>query len=70
MSSKNRLIIFLVDAVITLDKNINAFLIVVSFIEGYMLTASTDTIVTLSIFIYNYFCLSFWLDAWKMVTRE
>ena len=42
--------VFLVAAVVFLANNITAFLIVEIFIEGYMLIASTDYIVNLSLF--------------------
>ena len=48
---KNRLIFFLVAVFIFLEKNITAFLIVESFIDGYILTESTDAIVTLLLLI-------------------
>ena len=51
MSSRHRLIVFLIAAVIFLANNITAFLIVEGLIEGYMLIASTDAIVTSSLFI-------------------
>ena len=70
MRSNHRLIVFLVAAVIPLEKNITAFLIVASFIEGYILTSSTDAIVALYLFISNYSILSFRSDAWKMMTHE
>ena len=63
------LILFLVYAVSPLVKNLTAFLIVESFIEGYMLIASTDAIVTPYVFIFNssiLFCRSY---AWTMVRR-
>ena len=44
--------IFLVAAVIFLANNLTSFFIVESFIDGYMLIASTDDIVALSLFIY------------------
>ena len=50
MSSRHRLMVFLVAAVIFLAKNITAFLIVNSLVERCMLIASNDTIVTLSLF--------------------
>ena len=45
------LIVFLVDAVSFLEKNITSFLIFASFVEGDILTASNDAIVTQSLFI-------------------
>ena len=62
--------VFLVAAVIFLAKNLTAFLIVESFIEGYMLIASTDTIVTLSLFISSYSSLPFRSDDWTIDARE
>ena len=53
MSSRHRLVVFLVSAVSFLAKNPTAFLIVEIFIDGYMLIASTDAIVTSSLFIYS-----------------
>ena len=50
MSSRNRLMVFLVSAIRFIAKNLAAFLIVESLIEGYMLIASTDAIVTSSLF--------------------
>ena len=47
MISRHRLIVFLVALVIVLAKNLTAFLIVASFMEGCMLIASTETIVYL-----------------------
>ena len=52
MSSRHRLMVFLVAALSFITKNFTAFLIVEIFIEGYMLIASTDTIVTSSLFTY------------------
>ena len=50
--------VLLVAAVIFHEKNITTFLIFASFIEGYIPTASTEYIVTLSLFIYYYSSLS------------
>ena len=58
--------VFLVAAVIFLAKNLTAFLIVESFIEGYMLIASTDTIATSSLFTSSSSSLSFRSDAWTI----
>ena len=66
MSSRHRLIVFLIAAVIFLAKNITAFLIVEGLIEGYMLIASTDTIVHLSIFTSSSSGIYFKSDDWKM----
>ena len=64
------LIVFLVAAVIFLEKNLTAFMIVASFMYGCMLTASTDSIVTPSLFIYNYSSISFRSDDWTTDTRD
>ena len=53
MSSRHRLMVFLVAAVSFLADNITDFLIFEILIEGYMLIASTDAIVTSSIFTYR-----------------
>ena len=45
ISSKYRLIVFLVASVIPFDNNLTAFLIVASLVEGYMLIESIDAIV-------------------------
>ena len=70
MSSRHRLILLLVAAVIFLAKNLTDFLIVASLIERYMLTACTSDIVTVSLFNSNYSSISFSLDACTMATRE
>ena len=62
--------IFLVAVVSYLTKNITAILIVESFIDGYMLIASTDAIVTSSLFNSSSSGISFRLYAWTMETRE
>ena len=62
--------VFLVSAVMFLAKNLTAFLIVGSVIEGYMLIASTDSIVISSLLNSSYPSLSFRLDAWKIETRD
>ena len=69
-SSRHRLIVFLVAAIIFLEKNLTTFMIVESLIDEYMLIASTDAIVTSSLFIFSYSSLSYRLDAWTMETRE
>ena len=69
MSSRKRSIVFLVAAVIFLEKNITAFVIVASLMGGYMLTASTDGIVTLTLLIFNYSNLSSKSYASTMETR-
>ena len=58
--------VFLVSTVSFIAKNITAFLIVESFIEGYMLIASTDTIATSSLFTSSSSSLSFRSDAWTI----
>ena len=60
----------LVSEVSFLEKNLTSFLIVESFIYGYILIASPNAIVTSSNFIFVYSILSFRLDAWTMETRE
>ena len=70
MSSNNGLIVFLVDVVSPLVKNLTAFLIVASLIEGYILTAYTDAIFDPYIFIYNSSILSLRSDYWTMVLSE
>ena len=62
--------VFLVAAVSFLAKNLTAFLIVASLIEGYISIASTDDIFTPSLFNSNYSSLSFRSDAWTMETHE
>ena len=63
MSSKQRLVVFLVNDVSIFVKNITAFLVVAGLIEGYMLITSTDAIVSSSLFIPNYISISFRSDA-------
>ena len=53
MSSRHRLMVFLVAEASFIANNLTAFLIVESLIDGYMLIASTDDIVTLSLFTYS-----------------
>ena len=60
--------VFLVAAIIFIAKNLTSFLIVDIFIEGYMLIASTDAIVTLSLIFSNHPSLSFSSDALTMET--
>ena len=64
------MIFFLGAAVSFLAKNLTAFLIVEILIDGYMLIASTDAIVTLSIFTLISSSTSFRSDAWTMETRD
>ena len=63
MSSRQRLIDFLVSAVIFLAKYLTAFLIVEIFMDGYMLIASTDVVFNLSLFTFNSSSLYFRLEA-------
>ena len=49
-------------------KKLTSFLIVESFMEGYMLISSTDAIVTLYLFTFSSSSISFRLDAWTMET--
>ena len=62
--------VLLVAAVSFLAKNPTAFLIIESFIGGYMLIESTDTIVTLSLFTSIYSSIYFRSDTLTMETRE
>ena len=59
MRSKHRLIFFLVAAVIFIEKNVTAFLIVASLIDRYMIISSTDAIVAPYLFISNSSSISF-----------
>ena len=70
VSSRQRLMVFLVSLVSFLVKYLTAFLIVASLMDGYMLIVSTDAIVTSSIFTSNYSSLSFRLEAWTMESSE
>ena len=51
--------VFLVSALSFLAKYLTAFLIVASLMDGYMLIASTDAIVTSSLFTSNPSVISF-----------
>ena len=62
--------VFLVSAVSFLAKNLTTFLIVASLMDGYIMIASNDAIVTLSLFIFNYSIISFRSDDWTIKTRE
>ena len=62
--------VFLVSAVSFLAKNITAFLVVLSLIDGYIFFASPDAIVALSLSIFNSSSLYSRSDAWTMETRE
>ena len=66
MSYKQRLIVFLVSLVSFLAKYLTTFIIVTSFIDGYMLIACTDVIVTSSLSTPSSLILSFRSEAWKM----
>ena len=70
MSSRHKLMVFLVAAVSFLANNLAAFLIIASLIDGYTLIAPTDGIVTSSFFIFSSSSLSFRAHAWTMETRE
>ena len=62
--------VFLVSLVSFLAKYLTAFLIVASLIDGYMLIASVDAIVTSSLSTPNSSSLYFNLEAWTMESRE
>ena len=62
--------VYLVAGVRFLAKNLTAFFIVEILIEGYMFIASTEAIVTLSIFTSSYSSILFRLHAWTMETRK
>ena len=66
MSYRHRVMVLLVDAVSFLANNLTYMLILESFIDGYMLIASTDAIITLSLFIFSSSSLSYRLDAWTV----
>ena len=51
-------------------KYLTAFLIFASLIDGYMLIASTDAIVTSSVFTPNSLSISFRSEAWTMESCE
>ena len=68
--SRHRLTVFLVAAVSFLVNNFTAFLIVDSFIDEYMLIASTGAIVTLYICIFSSSSLYVRSDAWTMETCD
>ena len=70
MSSRHRLMVFLVSVVSFLAKNLTAFLVVASLMDGYILIASTDAIVTSSLFTFISSSIYFSLEAWTMETRE
>ena len=67
--SKQSLIVFLVYMVIILAKYLTAFLIVANFNDRYMLIASTDDIVTSSLFNPISLSVSFRSEAWTMEFR-
>ena len=60
----------LVSAVSFLAKHLTDFLIVGGFIEGYMLIASTDAIVTLCLFTFSSSSLSLRLYDRTMEKRD
>ena len=62
--------VLLVAAVIFLENNLTAFLIVDILIKGYMLIESTEAIATLSLFTSSSPSISFSSDAWTTETRE
>ena len=68
MRSNQRLTIFLVDAVIPLVKYLNSIMIVVSLIDGYMLTSYINAIVKFSLFtsIFKFFLQVRCLDNGKV----
>ena len=68
MSSKNRLILFLIELLITFENNITAFFIVASLIKGYIFILSINAVATSSLFIPISSSLSFWSDDWKIMT--
>ena len=70
MSSRHKLMVFLVAAVSFLANNLTTFLVFESFIEGFILIASTDDILSLSLFSYSSSSFYFMLDAWTVGTWE
>ena len=70
MRSKHRLIVFLVSLVSFLAKNLTAFFILASMIEGYILIASTDAIIASYFFNTVSSSVSFRSDTWTMELRE
>ena len=68
--SIHRLMVFLISAVIFLEKNLTGIFIVDICIEGYMLIASTDTNVTSSFFNFGSSSLSFRSNVWAIETHE
>ena len=62
--------VLLVAVVSFLAKNLTAFLIVDSLIEGYILIASTESIVISYLFNTSSSSLSFKSVDWTMETRE
>ena len=61
---------FLVSLVILIANYLTAFLIVAILIDVYMLIASTDAVVTSSLFSSNSSSLYFRSEAWTMESRE
>ena len=62
--------VFLFSVVSVLANNLTAFLIVASFMEGYMLIASTYGIVTSSLTNFLSSNISFRPEAWTIEKRE
>ena len=62
--------VFLVLEVSSLAKILTAFLIIASLIYGYMLIASTDSIVDYYLFIFTSLSIYFRSDAWPMEMCE
>ena len=67
MISKQRLIVFLTSLVSFLAKNLAAFFIVASLIDGYILIVSTDAIVTSYFFNPISSSVSFRSESWMTV---
>ena len=70
MSSRHILIDFLIAVVSVLANNLTALLIVASFMEAYMLIASTEAIVTASLTKFFSSNLSYRSEAWTIEKRE
>ena len=70
INSKQSLMVFLVSLVIFLASYLTAFLIVASLIDGYMMIAPTDAMVTSSLFTPNSPSLYFMSEAWTMESHE
>ena len=63
MSSRQKLMVFLIAVVIFPANNITVFIIIETFIKGYMLIASTDAVVTLTLFTFSSPSLYFRSDS-------